>query len=226
MGLVERIKALAKANLSHLLEQAEDPEEALRQLIATMEAELAEARLEVASAARDEHRLCDQHHYHLRQADVMAGKARLAVQQGEDDLAREALRRRRSSGHLAADLKAQWSVQQQTVEALRNHLLALEAKIDEACRRREILLTRRRMARVRQDLQEAATHAAAAGADRGFERLEECVDELETHADASAELAAESLDASFERLTQEAMRGDREIEGELQRLKQELGSKE
>jgi len=226
MGLVERIKALAKANLNHLLEQAEDPEEALRQLIASMEAELSEARFEVASAARDEHRLCDQYHYHVRQGDVMAEKARLAVGQGEDDLAREALRRRRSSGHLAGDLKAQWSVQQQTVEALRNHLLALEAKLDEARRRREILVTRRRMARVRQDLQEATAHAGAAGTSRDFERLEECVDELETQADADAELAAEDLDARFERLTHEALHGDREIEVELERLKQELASKD
>ncbi|MFQ5809256.1 MAG: PspA/IM30 family protein, partial [Armatimonadota bacterium] len=57
MGLLERIRSLVSSNINDVLEKAEDPEKVLTQLIADMQEDLAAARLEVASASRDERAL-------------------------------------------------------------------------------------------------------------------------------------------------------------------------
>jgi len=225
MGLLERIKSLVSSNISDLLEKAEEPEKVLTQLIADMQEDLAEARLEVASASRDERALHDEYQDNRSRAEKMANKAVMAVEQGDDELAREALRRKRASERLAETLKQQWQVQRQSMGALRKHLEGLELKIEEARRKKDLIIARRRLAQAQKGLQATASYVSAAGAGETFERIEDKVEDLEAEADAAAELASSFLEARFERLSDDAHEGDAELEEELARIKTEVEQK-
>jgi phage shock protein A len=225
MGLLERIKNLVSSNLNDLLEKAEDPENVLTQLIADMEEDLAEARLEVASASRDERALHDEYQDHKSRAKKMARKAVTAVEQGDDELAREALRRRRASDRLARTLGQQWEVQRDSMDALRKHLEGLELKIEEARRKKHLIIARRRLAQAQKGLQATASYVSTAGAGEAFERIEDRVEDLEAEADAAAELASSFLEARFERLSDEAQQVDAELEEQLARIKAEVEKK-
>jgi len=226
MGLLERIRSLVSSNLSDLLEKAEDPEKVLTELIADMEEDLAEARLEVASASRDERALHDECQDNRSRAEKMAAKAVMAVEQGDDELAREALRRRRASERLATTLRQQWEVQRQSMDALRKHLEGLELKIEEARRKKDLIIARRRLAQARKSIQATSSYGSAAvEAGNAFERIEDRVGDLEAEADAAAEMASSFLETRFERISDQSDRVDAELEGELARIKTEVERK-
>lgn len=218
MGLLERMKSLVRANLNEILRRAEDPEQALDQLIKTMEADLAEARAGVATAVRDERKLHDSHEYHRQQDEVMLQRATTAVKRGEDELARAALRRRRRHQLLAESLGEQWETERETLGELRESLAGLEAKIEQARRKKEALLARRRLARVRRELQEQAAIGKTTATERTFDRLADRVDDLEAEAAAYGDVAKQ-----IERLGKDATADERQIEAELQDIKDRLG---
>ncbi len=217
MGLLERIKSLVRANLNEILRRAEDPEQTLDQLIKTMEADLAEARAGVATAVRDERKLHDSHEYHRQQAEVMLERATTAAKRGEDELAKAALRRRQRHRLLAEGLNEQWGVERETLGELRASLESLEVKIEQARRKKEALLARRRLARVRRELQEQAAIGRTTATERTFDRLADRVDDLEAEAEAYGDVARQ-----IERLGKEATADEREIEAELQDIKDRL----
>ena len=222
MGLLERIKALVKANVNELLQQAEDPEQALDNLIRTMEEDLGEARAGVATAARDERKLRDTHEQNRQEAVTMLKRAEQAVAKGDDALAREALRRRRKSAEMAEAVREQWETESRTLAELRANLAVLEAKIQQVRRKREALLARRRLARVRRDLQETSGVGKSSATEQTFTRLSDRIDDLEAEAEAYAELALRDVQTQVAHLDLERAQTATDIEAELQGIKARL----
>jgi phage shock protein A len=222
MGLLERIKALVKANVDDVLQKAEDPEQALDNLVRTMEEDLAEARAGVAAAARDERRLRDTCEQNRLEAETMLRRAEQAVTKGDDVLAREALRRRRRNAELAEAMREQWEAEARTLAELRSNLAVLEAKIEQVRRKREALLARRRLARVRRDLQETSGVGHSQATEQTFTRLTDRIDNLEAEAAAYAELALRDVQTQVARLDLEQAETATDIEAELQGIKARL----
>jgi len=225
MGLLERIKSLLASNLNEVLDKAEDPEKALNQLIREMEEDLREAKHEVASAARDERHLADELADAKDRAEQMQRKAIMAVERGEDDLAREALRRKRSAQRLQLSLEAQWAAQKESVDALRAHLEGLELKIQEAKRRRDLFIARRRLAQARKGVHETASHFRGL-TEPDFDRLDERVTDMEVEAEATAELTAGLVESRFEKLAENSKKADEELEQELARIKEQVARRQ
>src|SRR5918999_113784 len=94
MGILDRVTTVVKSNLNYLINKAEDPEKMLEQILIQMRQQLVEAKREVAVAIADEKRLAAQVEAALEQVREWERRATVAVQRGEDDLAREALRRK------------------------------------------------------------------------------------------------------------------------------------
>jgi phage shock protein A len=223
MGLLERMRALVKANINDVLQKAEDPEQALDNLIRTMEEDLGEARAGVAAAVREERRLRDAHEYQRQQAETMGQRAEQAVRKVDDDLAREALRRRRKHIEQAEDVGEQWEVESRALAELQGSFAVLEAKVEQARRKREALLARRRLARVRRDLQETSGVGRNGATERTFDRLTDRIDDLEAEADAYAELALRDVETQVARLDELRAESVTDIEAELQGIKRRLG---
>src|SRR2546425_1041857 len=93
MGIFDRLSTLIRSNINDLISRAENPEKMLNQLIVDMRSQLAKAKQQVASAIADEKRLAAQVDQERKAAEDWEKRAVLAVQEGRDDLAKQALLR-------------------------------------------------------------------------------------------------------------------------------------
>ena len=158
MGIFDRLSTLIKSNLNDLISSAEDPEKMLNQIIVDMRNQLAKAKQQVAAAIADEKRLKDQADAEFKLADDWERRAMLAVQEGRDDLARQALMRGQEHLEHGQQLATTWEAHKLETEKLKQSLRDLNDKIEEAKRKKNLLLARQRRA-------EAQARQCARGAD-------------------------------------------------------------
>lgn len=148
MSLLDRVSTLLRANLNDLVEKAEDPERMLKQVVLDMENQLMQVKTQVAIAIADQHLLEKKKAEHEQQAAEWQRKAELAVQKGQDDLARAALERALSQGQLAIGFMTQAEDQKHEADNLRQALHKLEQKLSETRAHCEMLIAEHRRAKV------------------------------------------------------------------------------
>jgi len=148
MSLLDRVSTLLRANLNDLVEKAEDPERMLKQVVLDMENQLMQVKTQVAIAIADQHLLEKKKAEHEQQAAEWRRKAELAVQKGQDDLARAALERSLSQDQLAIGFTTQAEDQKHEADNLRSALHKLEQKLSETRAHCEMLIAEHRRAKV------------------------------------------------------------------------------
>lgn len=220
MGILDRLSRLIRANLNELLKRAEDPEKIINQALEDMRQALREAREKVAEAMAEEKRLRREEESYRSQALLWEEKAKEALRANREDLAREALRRKKQALDLAEGFKAQTDEQKTLVDRLMTQLKALEAKIQEAENRRRLLLARKKGVEAAEKLRRLESRLDAHPALEAFEEVEARILEMEDKHEALKSMDQElSLEKALESLGE-----DKAIEEELARLKRELGA--
>lgn len=225
MGIWDRFTTLLQSNINDLISKAENPEKMLDQIVVDMRNQLAKAKQQVAIAIADEKRLKDQAESEYKAAQDWEQKAMLAIKEGRDDLAKQALVRQ--SEHLAhgQQLEATWSQHQAETEKLKNSLRDLNDKIEEAKRKKNLLLARQRRAQAQQRINETMSSMSEKSAFEAFARMEERIDQNERMLKASTELEEEftgdRLQHDFKQLERTA--GAASADQQLMALKQKMG---
>lgn len=214
MTIVERISTIVRANINDLIDQAEDPEKVINQLLLDMHSQLLQAKTQVAAAIADEKLLYERFQDNLARATEWSHKAELAVDSGEDDLARQALMRRGAFQQTADGFKQQYDEQANRVLVLKEALGQLEAKIEEAETKRDLLIARSRRATAETEIRTTPAGLDESGALENFERMERKVDEMEARAGALGEVESDSVEQRFARLAT-----GQQVERELAALK-------
>jgi phage shock protein A len=214
MGILDRISTLVRANISDLIERAEDPEKVVKQLIIDMKNQLLQVKTQVAAAIADEKQLYQRYQENQDKANQWQRKAELAVERGQDDLAREALQRRNAFQQTADGFREQYEGQSRQVAVLKDALRALEGKINEAESKKDLLIARSRRAKAESQIRTTLTGLDTSGALAGFERMEEKVNREEARASALAELDADTVEERFA-----LMETENEVERQLAELK-------
>ncbi len=123
-------------------------------------------------------------------ADDWYRRAQLALQKGDEELAREALKRRQSYQQNADSMAAQVSQQKEAVDKLIANTRVLEQKMAEARSKKDTLKARATSAKTSKKVNEMVGSLSTSSALAAFERMEEKVLALETEADAVAQLTA------------------------------------
>lgn len=218
MGLFDRVSRLVRSNLNALVSGAEDPEKILDQALVDMQEDQIQMRQAVAQAIASMKRLEQQYQQNASQADEWYRRAELALQKGEEDLARQALTRRKTHQETATALKAQIDQQQGQVENLKRNLLALESKIAEAKTKKDMLKARLKAAKATEQIQEVMGKVTTSGSMAAFERMEEKVLSQEARSQAVAELAGDDLERQFAKLE-----GGTDVDTDLLALKAKMG---
>ena len=216
MGFFDRLSRLLRANLNDLVSKAEDPAKILDQSLADMQADLVKLRQAVATAIASQRRLQNQAEQAESQAKAWYQRAEVALQKGEESLAKEALSRRKTYQDTATALNTQIGSQAGQVETLKKSLTALEAKIAEAKTKKDMLKARAQAAQAQEQLQTAVNNLGTNNAMAAFEQMEERVLSLEARSQAAAELAGADLESQFA-----ALEGS-DVDDELAALKQRL----
>ena len=222
MGIFDRLATMIRSNLNDLISRAENPEKMLNQLVLDMRSQLAKAKQQVATAIADEKKLQAQAEQEKKLGEDWEKRAMLAVQEGRDDLAKQALLRHAEHMQNAAQLDETWRKHAAETEQLKNSLRALNDKIEEAKRKKNILIARQRRAEAQRRIQETMSSMSDKSAFETFERMTERIEDTERKALAAAELSEELEGDQLQRqFTQLEYKADADTQ--LLALKQRMG---
>ena len=145
-NIFKRINDIISANINDLIDRVEDPERMIKQIIREMEESINRAKEGVIDAIASEKRLQKDLEHHRRQSAEWLHKAEEALNAEQDDLARMALTRKKEHDNILKALEPSWESAKATSEHLKAQLHALEAKLEEARRKRSSLVARQRAA--------------------------------------------------------------------------------
>ncbi len=200
MGIFDRLKTVISSNMNDLIAKAENPEKMLNQMIIDMNEQLIESKKAVAMAIADEKRLEREVIENKAKAEDWEKKAVLAVRAGRDDLAKEALLRKQEHESYVGQLGTQWQAQKESVEKLKVSLRELQTKIEEASRKKNILVARAKRAEAQDKINKTMSSLQGnKSAFDTFDRMAKKIDELEARTEAQKELEDVSSGASLEK---------------------------
>jgi phage shock protein A len=174
-------------------------------------------RQAVATAIASQKRIQNQAEQAEAQSRTWYERAELALKKGEEDLAREALSRRKTYTDTATALNNQLSSQAGQVETLKKSLVALEGKIAEAKTKKDMLKARASAAQAQEQIQSAVSNLGTNSSMAAFEQMEEKVLAMEASSQAMAELAGADLESQFA-----SLEGGNDVDDELAALKMRL----
>lgn len=222
MGILGRIQTIISSNINALLDGAEDPEKMINQTLIEMQESLREAKVTVARAIRDKNLLEQKYNDAVKQVEYWEKKAMVAVEKGDDALAKEALTKKKEEANNAADLKTQLETMTKQVDAIKSSCEALESKMEEARRKKEVLLARLKNSQASIKINENVSkfNSTSTSAFETFDRMEQKVNSSEAEAEAVQELAEPDRDLKkkFEKLE-----NDDAVNDELAELKKKMG---
>jgi phage shock protein A len=217
MGLLDRVSRVVRSNLNAAVSSAEDPEKILEQAIIDMQEDLVQMRQAVAGAIASQKRVQQQYERAQNEANTWQQRAQLALQKGDEDLARQALVRKKTQAETALALKTQLDTQSTTVDQLKRVLIGLESKLSEAKTKKDMLKARASAAKANEQLQNTTSRLNTSSASAAFERMEEKVLQMEARSQAAAELAGSTLEGQFA-----ALEAGGDVDLELAALKAQL----
>lgn len=215
-----RISDVVSANINDLIDKVEDPERMIKQIIREMEENISRAKESVVNAIASEKQLKRELDHHRGEAVRWQGKAEKALRAEKEDLARKALERKKEHVRIVEDLEKSWTRASETSSRLKEQLRGMENKLAEARRKQGTLVARKRSAEARKCLD--TTHNRinkGLEIENRFSRMESRVFEVESEADAIAELNDDTTD--LEREIDE-IETEADIENDLARLKKKV----
>jgi phage shock protein A len=215
MNLLERVLTLLRANLNSVVEKADDPEKALRQLQQDMHNQLVQVKTEVAKATAESHTLQKRGVTRKAEADSWLKKAEHAVQQGNDDAARTALTQYNNINKLAQRYHQQQKEQEQLVTTMRTALRQLETKLAEVDTTIDLLVTRKRNALIQQRVMDALNKTGNPKHKEKMDNARDAVLDAEVRARALADLQKRARETLLGQLTSE-----QQVEQQLQQIKE------
>jgi len=225
MGIFSRLNNVLKSNLNSLVDKAEDPEKLIGQTVIDMESEVKKAKRELIGTLGTAKRLIKKAQEHQDEAQGWEDKAVLALRNGEEDLAREALRRKARSQQTAEDVRKQAMGQEAAAEEMKSTLENIERKIEELKARKGTLAAQVRKARETSTEGGGSRFAGSPTFDE-LERMGSRIEQMEAEVEAANVLddpKRADVDAKFREL-ERGTRGSA-VEDELAALKRKLEGK-
>jgi phage shock protein A len=226
MGIFTKLSTVIKSNINDLISRAENPEKMLNQIILDMRDQLAKAKREVAAAIADERKLKSQLDAEVKQALDWQHRAMLAVKEGRDDLAKQALIRQKEHTERAQVLQSTWESHSSETEKLKGSLRQLNDKIEEAKRKRNLLMAKQKRAVAQRRIHETMSGLSDTSAFEAFNRMADKIEDEErktlAHAEVTEAIAGDTLETEFLRL-ETGDGGGAGVEDQLLALKAEMG---
>ncbi len=221
MGVMERLSTLIRANINDMLDHAEDPEIMLNQILRDMQTEIGNARSQVADMMAQEKLFSDDLKAEQDKTAHMEERAEYYVRQGNDAMAREALKRKSDSDANIAVLQQQLNAQTDMVTRLRSQLDALNDKYQNALSNRENLLARYHRAKAQQQITRTMSNLDVTDYSGQLSRMEQRIRTTEARSDAETQLNND-MSADTTSMFDDAERNT-DIDNQLAALKSRVG---
>ncbi|KAL5990881.1 Membrane-associated 30 kDa protein, chloroplastic [Asimina triloba] len=216
MNLFSRLARVIKSYANSIISSMEDPEKILEQTVIEMSDDLTKLRQATAQVLASQKQLENKYKAAQTASDDWYRRAQLALGKGEEDLAREALKRRKAYADNASALKNQLDQQKKVVDNLVSNTRLLESKMQEARSKKDTLKARAQSAKTVTKVSEMLGNVNTSNALSAFEKMEEKVLAMETQADALGQLSSDELEGKF------ALLETSSVDDDLAQLKKEL----
>lgn len=221
MAIFQRISDVLKANINDLIDRAENPEKMVKQIIIDMEEQLTGATQALGQAMASEKQAQRQLEQAKASSQDWENKAKLALQNGNEELARRALESKVNMDKSIAQFQATYdSISQQTAQ-MRDNVQVLRSKLDEARARQNLLIARARMADAQKGIATSISGANSTSAFSKLDKMERKIEGKEAEAAAFSEMAGDAMQDTIDEF--KAMETNAAVDSELERLKQSLG---
>ncbi len=200
-NLFSRFTRVISSYANSLITAAEDPEKILDQTVNEMQGDLIKMRQATAQVMASQKQLETKYNAATKAADDWYKRAQLAMEKGDEDLAREALTRRKSYADNAESMKANLDAQSEAVDKLIANTRLLEGKMAEAKSKKDTLKARAASAKTNKAVSDMVSGMSTSSALGAFDRMEEKVLGMEAEAEAMGVFAApDNLEAQFKAL--------------------------
>lgn len=220
MGILLRLLNLFRADANDMLDKAEDPEKMLQQMLSDFEVQKRKAKQQMTEALAVQKRFERDTEKEYKEAEKWEQKAILAVQNEKDNLAKEALIRKKEHTFRAADFEKQLEMNRSNAEALRSSYQTMEDKIDEIKRKKGLLSVKQKQAEAQEQIFLTMEGLGdTSGAMETIARVEEKVENMQARAEAYQEIGMESDKDSLENKFAELEHDSSDMELELLELK-------
>ncbi|XP_061351192.1 membrane-associated protein VIPP1, chloroplastic [Gastrolobium bilobum] len=216
MNLFSRFARVIKSYANAIISSFEDPEKILEQTVVDMNNDLIKVRQATAQVLASQKQLESKYTSVQKASDDWYRRAQLALQKGDEDLAREALKRRKTYADNATALKTQLEQQKSVIDSLVSNTQLLENKIQEAKSKKDTLKARAQSAKTATIVSEMVSNISTSSALAAFDKMEEKVLTMEAQADALNQLTTDNLEGKF------ALLENSSIDDDLAELKKEL----
>ena len=194
-----RARDIFAANMTELLDRAEDPARMIRMIILEMEETLVEVR---ATAARSIADIKEMRRATVRLDELQAdwtAKAELALSKGRDDLAKAALVEKQKAGEMADSLRDELGQMEQVLRGYEADIAKLQGKLREARARQNAIAARFESAVTRAKAREMMHGSRTLDAFAKFELLERRADFAEGRCEALGSPASKTKSTSSKR---------------------------
>ncbi len=219
MGILSRFFNVIRSNFSSMLDKAEDPEKLINQMVTDMEAQKRQTKQQVAHVLADQKRLERELSKEQEEAQKWEQKAILAIQNEKDELAKEALHRKKEHERRALEFEQQLAVHLKNTEAMRQSYQQLEDKIEEIKRKKGVLIAKQKTAEAQKAMYQTIQGLGDKSALETIDRMEEKVNEMQDRSEAYQEISQEQGSDSLEKQFAELEGGSSDIDMELLELK-------
>ncbi|KAF5726331.1 membrane-associated protein VIPP1 chloroplastic [Tripterygium wilfordii] len=216
MNLFDRFSRVIKSYANAIISSFEDPEKILEQSVLEMNEDLTKMRQATAQVLASQKQLENKYKASQQASEDWYWRAQLALGKGDEDLAREALKRRKSFADNANALRAQLDQQKGIVDNLVSNTKLLESKIQEARSKKDTLKARAQSAKTATKVSEMIGNVNTSSALSAFEKMEEKVLAMESQAEALNQLTTDDLEGKF------ALLESSSVDDDLATLKKEL----
>ncbi len=216
MGVFTRLKDIINSNLNAMLDAAEDPDKLIRLMIQEMEDTLVEVKANCAGAIAARKRAEKAVTSAETAIVTWEERARLAIEKGREDLAREAIRERRRLEDLRDAHAKEATGCDEVVARYKEDIAAVEAKLVDARQRHRLLVQRHKRAKTHERTRGVIERVTRYDAVTKFDQLEQRIERMEAFQEIDPDLQKPSLEEAFA-----ALKEADAIEEELARLKRE-----
>ena len=223
MSIFSRFYRVVCANVNSILRRLEDPEKVIEQAVLDMQNDLIRVRQSYAEILATLRRMEKQKEQGLIDIKEWYRRAQLAIEKGDEELAREALTRRRIQTENVDNISKALISQSGAVTKLYSSMISLENKISEAKRQKEGMIARAKTAKTSVNVNDLLSSIDSSSSTNAFERMKEKVESLEMEAEITNELVSSNIGSNVRLEHQfKSLEGNNEVEEELLRMKKKL----
>ena len=223
MAFFERIADILKANINDMIDKAEDPVKMVKQLILEMEDQVDEATRALGQAMGSQKVAAKELADAKAKVADWNDKAKLALKNGDEALARKALDIKVGLEGQVGQLQGSYDGITAQVDKLKDQVQTLKMKLDEARARQNVLIARAKMAEAATNVATSISAATTESAFAKLDKLEKKIVQQEATAEAFTELHGSSVEQASVADEFEQLQHKDAVDTELERLKTELG---